>query len=271
MNNPKYYFGNYIKIYQISEFYDNVRVMLLEHFDRPSMIDTLFLLGSICETSCKEFKKSHPDYRVIVYQLEQLMDGLNWNKIETLINNLDGADEIWDYDPLNAEYLKLFHNIKVDRVIPMLYCKNLDLITNKKNPSIDVLFYGYMNERRAKIFKHIQYNCFLHFKIMWIFGTVDLDKYIEDSKIILNLHAFEPYNRQEQVRMFYPLINGKTIVSEKSQHNNMPGCILEDNYENFPLLLKETLYSGRWRDFGEQAKQIFIKHTNDYLKNNNLI
>ena len=106
---------------------------------------------------------------------------------------------------------------------------------------------------------------------MWIFGTVDLDKYIEDSKIILNLRAFEPYNRQEQVRMFYPLINAKTIVSEKSQHNNMPECILEDNYENFPLLLKETLYSGRWRDFGEQAKQIFIKHTNDYLKNNNLI
>ena len=46
-------------------------------------------------------------------------------------------------------------------------------------------------------------------KFMFVYGVegAELDEYIDRSKIILNIHAFGPYARQEQPRIFYLLIN----------------------------------------------------------------
>lgn len=271
MNNPRYYFGNYIKIHQINDFFDHVRIMLLEHFDKPSYTNVLFVIGSTSIFSCRQLKEENPDYKLILYQLEQFMDGSNWNTTSTLIKNMEGADEIWDYDELNALYLKNKYNIQVNKIVPLLYTQNLDLINNKKDPNIDVLFYGYLNDRRYKILRHIQHECFLHLKIVWVFGTIDLNRYIEDSKIILNLHAFEPWSRQEQVRLFYPIINSKTIVSERSQLNYFGDSIVEEDTVELPRKLKSICYNGTWRTIGSKAKQDFITRTNNFLKTNNLI
>lgn len=268
MNNPRYYFGNYIKIHQLSDFFDHVRIMLLEHFDKPHMQNTLFLVGTVSVFSVKHIRENNPGYKIIVYQLEQMMGGDNWNSVELLIKNMEGYDEIWDYDDLNVLYLSQ-KGITVNKVVPMLYTHNLDVATNKKNPSIDILFYGYLNERRAKIMKYIQSEVFHHLKIVWIFGTIDLIDYIEDSKVILNLHAYEPWNRQEQVRIFYSLINGKTVVSEPSQINYYGDGIVEAKPQDMPRVLKEVCYNGTWRTIGANGKQKFLDKTLKYLEQNN--
>lgn len=259
--------GKFIQIHSVNIFYDFVIQMLLEHFDNEKYKDCVFLLGTYCREPVKITKKLYPNKRIITYQLEQLMGGQNWHNINTTVENLKSAEEIWDYDPINVEYLKYF-NIEVKKVVPMLYTNSLKRIQKNTNPFFDVLFFGFMNERRFKIFNRLQSELYGQIKLQWIYGSTDIDKHIADSKIILNLHAFDPYNRQEQTRMFYPIINEKTIISEKSQFNNMPSCIIESNIEDLSKVIFSVCKTNIWFDFGIQAEKTFKNLSMERLNEN---
>ncbi len=180
------------------------------------------------------------------------------------MSNLKGADEIWDFDFLNSAFLAE-NGIKVDRLVPILHTSLLQRIDYKEDPFFDVLFYGYMNERRFKIFHDLQKSLYGNIKLNWIYGSCDIDKYIQDSKVILNLHAFEPYSRQEQVRMFYPIINYKTVISEASQLNNLSGSIIESSLEDLANTLRCVCRSDVWREFGKQAELNFKLKTKQFM------
>ena len=261
--------GKFIHIHSVNIFYDHVEQMLLEHFDNEQYKDCVFLLGTYCREPVSKTKLLYPNKRIITYQLEQLMGGNNWHNVENTINNLKSAEEIWDYDPINVSYLKYF-NIEVKKIVPMLYAQSLKRIPKNDNPFFDVLFYGFMNQRRFNIFNKIQSELYGQIKLNWIYGSTDIDKHIADSKIILNLHAFDPYNRQEQVRMFYPVINGKTVISEESQHNNMNGCIIETNLNNISRTLLLAATTSIWKDFGTQAERNFYLLTKERLSDGNI-
>jgi hypothetical protein len=268
MHNSKYIQGKFIKIHQLNDFFNHVSIMLLEHFDKIEYDNTLIIVGSCVVYPYSKFKSENPNHKIIVYQLEQMMGGSNWHSINYISSNFSGCDTLWDYDPMNVFYIKEYHNLNVDKLLPMLYTKSLDKIENKEYPSIDVLFYGFINERRFKILNNIQSNTYNTLKIAWIYGEPNVDRYIADSKVILNLHAFEPWNRQEQVRMFYPLINGKTIVSEPSQTNHFDGMIVESQINNLASDLVRICYDGSWRRIGAQGKVQFIEKTQKYLEQN---
>jgi hypothetical protein len=257
--------GKYIIIHELNKFFGHVSQMMLEHFDRLQYADTVFSIGTYIECSVPELRKQFPNKRIIIYQLEQLMSLDTWQSVEKIVENIKGADEIWDYDFLNTVWLNNNCKIKVDKLQPMLYTHRLDHIINSSNPKIDVLFYGFINERRFKIFQKLQSQLYGKITLVWIYGTFDLDEHISNSKVILNLHSTEPWNRQEQVRMFYPLINGKTNVSETSQHNNMPDEIIECEVDNLASVLLETCSTDKWKIFGQQAKQNFKNRTGQYL------
>lgn len=259
--------GKFIEINSVNMFYDFVVEMLLEHFDNHNYKDCVFLLGTYCKEPVSETKKLYPNKRIITYQLEQLMGGQNWHNINNTINNLKSAEEIWDYDTMNVEYLKYF-NIKVNKIIPMLYTNSLKRIPKNTNPFFDVLFFGFMNERRFKIFNKLQSELYGQIKINWIYGSTNIDKYIADSKTILNLHAFEPYNRQEQTRMFYPIINQKTVISEKSQVNSMQNCIIESSIDDLSKTILSVCNTNIWIDFGIQAEKTFKNNTGKIINEN---
>lgn len=261
--------GNFIVVHQLNDFFGHVTAMLLEHFDLPKYSNVVFSVGTYVYFSYQQLQAMFPNKRIIVYQLEQLMDLPTWQPIPQIVNNIKDA-EIWDYDSLNIHYLKIRHNIKVSKLIPLLYTKQLENIANKDNPEFDVLFYGFMNERRFRIFENLQSQLYGQIKLIWIYGTFDLNSHIANSKVILNLHATEPWNRQEQVRMFYPVINGKTVISETSQINNMPGEIIECNVERLANTLLEVCNSDTWKTFGLQAKQKFKDRTEQGIKLYNL-
>ena len=187
-----------------------------------------------------------------------------WHSIGDMIKNIKGADEIWDYDRLNATFLE-WNNIKVNRIVPSLYSKNLERVIPNDNPELDVLFYGTLSDRRVRIIKEITYALYGRIKFAWIFGEPNMEHYISNSKVVLNLHPMEPWNRQEQVRMFFPLINGKTNISETSQQNNMPGEIIECPTEELTSTILRVCGSDEWRTFGLQAREKFKQRTRDYL------
>jgi hypothetical protein len=256
INDAKIINGNYIKVYRLNDFFDHVVCMLLEHFDNKKYEKTLFAVGTYCFEPIQNIKNVFPDYKVIIYQLEQMMDGDNWHYSRKSIGNMEGADEIWDYDFINSEYLK-HNNVKVNKILNLVYTDSLKKIQHNENPFFDVLFYGFMNERRYRILHKIQSDLYGKIKINWIYGCQEIDKYLENTKVVLNLHAFEPYNRQEQVRMFYPVINGKAVVSEISQMNNMDGCIIETSIDNISHVLMGVCKTNLWKDFGMQASKNF--------------
>jgi hypothetical protein len=258
--------GKFLTIHQLNDFFYPITVMLLEHFDIAEYNNYLFSLGTYIKLSGNELKKIFPNKKIIIYQLEQLMGITTWQHTPTIINNIKSADEIWDYDHLNAHYL-LEWDIQVNRVMPLLYSNNLEKININYNPEIDVLFYGIINDRRHRIFMQLQTDLYNNIKMAWIFGESNMDKYIANSKVILNLHAAEPWNRQEQVRLFYPVINGKTVISEISQANNMPNEIIESSIDDLSKSILYACNTSQWLNFGLEAKEKFKQRTQKYLYN----
>lgn len=269
MHNPKVVEGKHIKVFQLNDFFYHVTSMLLEHFDVEARAGQVFVLGCYLLADVKTIRSRFPDNKLIVYQLEQMMGSRNgnWHKVLKLLDNIKGYDEVWDYDPLNVHFLGE-RNIKVDRLLPMLYTESLKNFTSSENPRIDVLFYGIINDRRWRILHEIQVSCYNDLRIAWIYGEQNMDKYMADSKVILNVHAFEPWNRQEQTRIFYPVINGKTVVSEISQHNQFQGMIVETEIRNLVETLKTVCSTDIWKSLGKMASNEFKSRTKEFLEKN---
>jgi hypothetical protein len=249
--------GNHIQIHVARAMgFGNVAQMLLEHFDTPEHADTTFILGDNIFHPVDHFRALYPGHKLVIYQLEQMVGSVTWHPVQGIIEHLRGADEIWDYDPLNVKYLS-WYGVTVDRVVPMRYTNALRRITLNPDPAVDVLFYGYLNERRFRIVRQLQQALYNRVTLMWLTGfpEPELDRYIADARIVLNLHAFEPWHRQEQTRIFYPLINGRLVVSETSEYNAFGNCIVEADEANLAETLLHWLADNRWRDEGLAASE----------------
>ena len=180
----------------------------------------------------KEIYLKNINYRkLIIYQLEPLNSN-HWWKVENIIKNLHGADEIWDYDLENIEILQSQGFDPKFR--PCRYTKSLDQIKIKDNPKIDVLFYGTPTEPRMKYWNHLCFNRNIEYNISWMSGiqSESLDYFLSNSKIILNLSTHSTESRQAQTRIFYPLSNNKCIISQESSINYFGDSIIQFNNES---------------------------------------
>lgn len=251
--------GEHILIHRVDAFgFADVVTMLLEHFDRAEHAGKVFILGDYIFHPVAHFRQLYPGRRIVIYQLEQMVGSETWHSTPRIIEHLRGADEIWDLDPLNATFLT-WQGVLVNRVVPMRYTEALHRIHLEPEPTIDVLFYGYMNERRFGILQAMEQRLYNRIRLVWLYGIQgpELDRYIANSRIILNLHAFEPWNRQEQVRIFYPLINGRMVVSEPSEYNAFGECIVEAQSGELADVLLHWLGDDRWRSKGAEAQESF--------------
>lgn len=127
---------------------------------------------------------------------------------------LKQADEVWDYDEQNIEVLKLIRpDVKLHVLKP--YKDWSKYVPVAKD--IDILFYGSMNEHRAKILNELKKKYKVAIIQTWD-GSV-LDSYIMRSKVLLNLHYYYESSMQEQARMIRWIGSPCRIVSEKSWKN----------------------------------------------------
>lgn len=88
-------------------------------------------------------------------------------------------------------------------------------------------------------------------KTVWI-NNIDgalLDEYIAKSKIILNINPYDGATRQQQSRIFYPLINEKCVVSQTSNRNYFGDNIYEFTTKyDLKEKLEFLLQNDRWKD-----------------------
>jgi hypothetical protein len=142
-------------------------------------------------------------------------------------------------------------------IVKLKYTKSLNCIQNKEL-DIDVLFYGSINQKRKELIDDI-INENPHKNIVVsqsLFGE-ELDLYISRSKIILNCHYYD-MDVQEQVRIFYPLINNKVVVSEYNKLNNFGDSIYNVKREYVGKYIKDLLETCRdFKMLGEELGDLY--------------
>jgi hypothetical protein len=255
--------------------------------------DYVIVLGYNTGVSIFEFKKKYPNRKVIVYQLEQLFNCLSgWydsNSTNSLIKKrtnhvkewLDNADEIWDYDLDNIEFLNsLGYKVKY---VPLSIDNTLKYNKEKNiKKEYDLIFYGALNEKRYTWLKKFDTNYKLlvigndqrgKFRFKNIIPEITgegLFKHVFNAHIAINLHYYDA-KLQEQVRIFELLSNDVCVISEKSRRNylNVPefetfeeACALIDHHlkkKKTPLKKKRVVYTCISGDY-DQIKEIKIKN-----------
>lgn len=143
----------------------------------------------------------------ILYNLEQV-DGGNIGCLESLAKRY----AVWDYSAVNVEAWK--KRGAWAKHVPIGYAPELSRIEPKPQ-TIDVLFYGSINERRKRIVDELRRMGFnVVARINDAYGKA-LESLIARAKIVLNVHFYES-KIFEIVRVGYALANKKAVVSEVS-------------------------------------------------------
>lgn len=254
--------------------------------------DCIVILGYNLGKNIDYYRTEYPKKKIIVYQLEQLFNyNTNWfdpKSKSSLIKQrtshikkwLDECDEIWDYDLSNKWFLENIGYNKV-KFVPLKSCESLKVITNKTTPKYDILFYGSLNKKRFDFLKKLskKFNLVVigdnfnvdvvelqqaNINILPKDFTINLDEIISNSKIILNLHFYES-SIQEQVRLFYLLINNKCVVSEISKKNYFGDLIHEfKDYNELESTITDLLTNDKW---SEISKSVSTRFKNRELNN----
>lgn len=219
------------------DVWNQISSMIEENYSFLNRNNFPISLGAHNFLSVYDIKKKFDLKKLIVYQLEPLVDD-HWWKPENIIKNISFADEIWDYDIENIQVLK--NNGINAKFRPILYCNSLKNLKNHENPDIDILFYGTLTSRRLEILKKISLNIQHNIVIITNLEGKNLEHFISRSKIILNIHANKNH-RQEQIRINYLLTNNKCIISEKSNINYFDSLINEVSGDNIDMLVENFI------------------------------
>lgn len=259
-----------------ADHWDMLSKMVDDNYTEGSQPNDVVIFQLYLNQACRELKTTlNCSGRLIVYQLEPLVEN-HWWKTERIIKNLDGADEVWDYDLDNIEVLKSY-GIEA-KFKPIIYTDKLKIIENNNEPDLDVLFYGTPTPHRSKFMEDFvnnysyyteeQLQAMTGLNIVTAFGIKGkkLDEFISRSKIILNLNPYGGDTRQQQTRIFYPLINGKCVMSEKSKRNYFGGCIVEfTDFQDFGNKVIELVKTGGWKEYPSFSNNLsFSKERQDY-------
>lgn len=211
----------------------NDTIESLKHEFKDDTSNTLIICGAhdFSRTQSIDIYKKKYD-KVIVFNQEPLTATQRQFMHKGYFAWLKQADEVWDYDEQNIEILKL---IRPDVKLHVLKPYKDWSVYKPVEKDIDILFYGSMNEHRAKILNELKKK----YKVV-VFSYQNnqnwnnLDSYILRSKILLNIHFYYESSMQEQARIIRWIGAPCRIVSEKS-HKNYLG-VEEMNYEDLANL-----------------------------------
>jgi hypothetical protein len=243
--------------------------------------NSCILLGNLIYYDIEEYKKTHKDLKIVIYQLEPLHKKhwiyTNGPSKDHFIKSIKLADEVWDYDLDNIKTLKKLYNIDA-KFMPLGYTESLRKISNVENPEIDVLFYGALSQHRSEILFNAfekgvfdsdeEAEEFSNVKFVNLHGLYgdELDDYISRSKIVLNIC---PYKNgiQAQTRIFYLLANNKCVLSEKCNRNYYGDLITEfSDAQDLLNKIRYLLKDDRWRSFTESNPPAFKYYTEYKMK-----
>lgn len=150
----------------------------------------------------------------VVYNLEQL-SSINTNICGDYVDGLRRRTFVWDYSLRNIATLKA--GGVVDPVyLPVLFAPELGRLHDQHpvEPSdgTDVLFYGVVNDRRARVLFDLERRGYSIRVLSGVYGA-ERDACIAGAKLVLNVHYY-PEGILETTRLGYLWTNRVPVVSE---------------------------------------------------------
>ena len=268
--------GNYISkslLLNLKYLYNNINIEIINDINHHKNIkENLYIY--LFNYQYKYFPKNY-----IIYQLEQIYQS-NWID-NNVINNIKKSILTIDYSIYNLNLYKYFikdYNNYFYNSISLN--NNINLLNVEKKYDYDILFFGGLNSRRNNILYNLKK--YYNIKIIHdIFGE-ELYKYIDKSKIIINLHFYK--NAILEIPRIYEILNlYKIIISEDSidiNYHDLPIFFipeLNDNLENFNNLTNSISnilnnFNSIEEDYIKKIKIYKSKtNTNNIINLNNII
>lgn len=146
----------------------------------------------------------------VIYNFEQIGPDSLWLKPGYLAAL--GRCEVWDYSERNVERIRELTGNPRIHFVPVGYAEPLSRIAPARVQDIDVLFYGSVNERRARVLEQLRAMGLTVEAVFGVFGA-ERDALIARAKVVLNLHFYQT-SIFEVVRVFYLMANRKAVVAE---------------------------------------------------------
>ena len=188
----------------------------------------------------------------VIFNLEQLTSpSCPWNN-SGYIAQLQRFS-VWDYSPRNVRYLRKSLGLKHTEYLPLGYVPEMTRLRASFPQDIDVLFYGSVNERRAKVLQQLTDAGLRVGILQGVYGT-ERDHAIARAKCILNIHYYVPATL-ELPRLGYCLANAKAVVSERRRETEilagLNAACAYASYEELVPAVKRLLHDAKARK--EQA------------------
>lgn len=146
----------------------------------------------------------------IVYSLEQI--GGSWTPPWYMA--LAQRYAIWDYSPINLRLWQGVRRAWEPQLVEVGYVPELTRFQSHREQPVDVLFYGWLNDRRQGVLAALK-NAGIEVVCGYALYGQERDAVLANTKLVLNLHAY-PQEIFEVVRVSYLLANRKAVVSENS-------------------------------------------------------
>jgi len=143
-----------------------------------------------------------------LYNLEPLYDGCRGLSTGYL-DVLRKSRRVWDYQARNVAYLNA-HGIGAEHV-PYGWHPALERCKPSEK-DIDVLFFGSMSDRRARIIEELSSQCSVR-AVQGVYGA-ELDALVSRAKVVVNIHFCDEPHPLEVVRLAYLMANGACVVTE---------------------------------------------------------
>ncbi|WP_459500787.1 glycosyltransferase [Bacillus sp. C1] len=199
----------------------------------------------------------------IIYNLEQLYDGSPYDNV--VYHNILRNRVVWDYSSQNIEWLNQKGLGKELTRVKMNYAPTLkiktDAFSTPVSEDIDVLFIGFMNERRQAILDQLRQlapDLNVEFKSN-VWGVVR-NELIARAKIVLNIHYYLT-GILEAPRISHAVANHKFIISESSNPNDeaeWPGIVFVP-HEKIAETIVEYLQKP-------EEREMLAKQAHDYFQ-----
>ena len=196
------------------------------------------------------------EHNTVVYNFEQFDTKSDWFSSDYV--SLLKSKPYWDYSTANIAAMKKAYPEAQATHVPFAYAPVLDYsyvrrdVFRVKRKDIDVLFFGSMNDRRAKIIGELTS---MGLNVQAVFGVYgpDLSVLIHRSKLVLNMHYYDS-SVFEAVRVIPLLASRVAVVSEKSVDDddytylNQTSGILVTDYDKLAFVCKQLVENADDRE-----------------------
>jgi hypothetical protein len=230
-------FDDFVQLLQNS--FESLGISVRIAVNQFSAVGVNVVIGANVLTRLPESLRPELPKNTVIFNLETVHPASPW--MEEYYLSLLRAHPVWDYSSVNIARLAEYFGIHRTTLVKIGHMPVMSRIESVVSPDIDVLFYGNLSPRRAKILMDITKTGINLVSLTGVYGK-ERDNFIARAKLVLNLQYYDFPGISEIIRLSFLLSNRKAIVTESGDNVAIEGdveqCVVPARYED----LAETCF-----------------------------